>query len=301
MRQPAMPADVLDAFRRETPGIALPPPPAARAGSKPGKGGKGGKRHYRAVFLSDIHLGTRGCKADFLLDFLRHVDASTIYLVGDIVDGWRLRKSWYWTKEHNDLVRKILKRASKGTEVIYIPGNHDEAFRDYVDLDFAGVKVRREAVHEAADGRRYWVLHGDEFDTVVRYARWLAFLGDRAYSLLLDLNLAVNWLRRRLGYPYWSLSAFLKHRTKKAVEFISSFEEALAHEARARGVDGVICGHIHHAEIREVGGIVYMNDGDWVESCTALVEHADGRMEILHWAGEIAARGDRRPLVEAAE
>lgn len=298
MKQPDISSDLATAFRANFP----PASDFSRKGatSLAGKAKKARKRWYRAVFISDVHLGTRGCKADFLLDFLRHVEVDTVYLVGDIIDGWRLKKSWFWTQEHNDVVRKILKRASKGTEVIYIPGNHDEALRDYVDLDLAGVKVRREAVHEAADGKRYWVLHGDEFDTIVRYARWLAFLGDRTYSLLLEVNRAVNWFRRHLGYPYWSLSAFLKHRTKKAVEFISSFEEALAHEAAARGVDGVICGHIHHAEIRRIGDVVYLNDGDWVESCTALVEHADGRMEILHWAAEIAAREEQHSSVEAA-
>jgi len=259
------------------------------------------KRHFRTVFLSDIHLGTRGCKAAYLLDFLRHIEADKIYLVGDIVDGWRLKKSWYWTPDHNDVVRKLLKRARQGTEIVYIPGNHDEALRDYIGFDFAGVTIRRDDIHVGADGRRYWVLHGDEFDSIVRYARWLAFLGDYAYALLLELNRVVDWVRRRLGRPYWSLSGFLKHKTKKAVEYMSSFEDAVAQQAAARGVDGVVCGHIHHAEIRPIGDILYCNDGDWVESCTALVEHPDGRLEILRWTEELALRNERPERARLAQ
>lgn len=261
------------------------------------------KHRFRTVFLSDIHLGTRGCKAAYLLDFLRHIEADKIYLVGDIVDGWRLKKSWFWAPDHNDVVRKLLKRARQGTEIIYIPGNHDEALRDYVGFDFAGVTVRRDDIHIGADGRRYWVLHGDEFDSIVRYAKWLAFLGDYAYALLLELNRVVDWARRRLGYPYWSLSGFLKYKTKKAVEFMSSFEDAVAQQAAARGVDGVVCGHIHHAEIRPIGDILYCNDGDWVESCTALVEHRDGRFELLRWTDEMARRDERtrrEPITQEA-
>lgn len=250
------------------------------------------KRRLRTIFLSDIHLGTRGCRADILLDFLRHHEAAQIYLVGDIVDGWRLQKSWYWPKEHSDFVRKLLKRAARGVDIVYIPGNHDEAFRDYVGLDFAGIRLCEDAVHVAADGRRYWVLHGDAFDGIVLYARWLAFLGDTAYTLLLSLNTVLNRARRRLGLPYWSLSAWLKHKTKKAVAFMARFEDAVAREAAARGVDGVICGHIHHAETRMIGDVLYCNDGDWVESCTALVEHEDGRMEIIRWADVIGRRAN---------
>lgn len=268
------------------------PPPLQTPPTRAGKSDvpEGGKKRYRTVFLSDIHLGTRGCRAEELLDFLRHVRADRIYLVGDIVDGWRLKKSWYWPKSHNHVVRKLLKRAAKGTEIVYIPGNHDEAFRDYVGHDFAGIRLVADAIHEAADGKRYWVLHGDAFDGIVLYARWLAFLGDAAYVLLLSLNTGLNRIRRRIGLPYWSLSAWLKHKTKKAVEFMSRFEDAIAREAEARGVDGVICGHIHHAETRMIGNVLYCNDGDWVESCTALVEHFDGRMEVLRWAEEIRKR-----------
>ncbi len=239
---------------------------------------------FRTVWLSDTHLGTPGCNAGLLLDFLRSVDCDTLYLVGDIVDGWQLRKGWYWPQLHNEIVRCILKQAKIGTRVVYLPGNHDETFRDYVGLNFGGIELLPEAIHETADGRRLLILHGDRFDGVVLYARWLAFLGDSAYELLLKSNRLVNWVRRRFGMPYWSLAAFLKKRVKTAVQFICSFEEAVVHAAAEAGVDGVVCGHIHSAEIRRFGDITYYNDGDWVESCTALVEHADGAMEILDWA-----------------
>ena len=245
-----------------------------------------GPVRYRTIWISDIHLGTRGCKAEFLLSFLRATESEHLFLVGDIVDGWRLRRSWYWPQAHNDVVQKLLRKARKGTRVIYVPGNHDEALRDYVDNHFGGVEVVRDWVHTMADGRRFLVLHGDEFDGVVRYARWLAFLGDHAYTFALSLNHWFNAVRRRLGYPYWSLSAYLKDKVKNAVEFISRFENAVADEARRRGVDGVVCGHIHKAEIRDIEGITYCNDGDWVESCTALVETLEGKLEIVHWAAE---------------
>jgi len=238
---------------------------------------------YRTIWISDIHLGTRGCKADLLLDFLRHTESDTLYLVGDIFDGWRLRKSWYWLQSHNDVVQKLLRKARKGTEVVYVPGNHDEVARDYCDLQFGGIMVRRDCIHVTADGREFLVLHGDEFDVVVRYAKWLALLGDWAYTTLLAINHWFNEARKHFGYPYWSLSAYLKHKVKNAVEYIGNYETAIADEARQRGVDGVVCGHIHHPEIRDIDGILYCNDGDWVESCSALVEHFDGRLEILNW------------------
>ena len=253
---------------------------------------------YRTVWISDTHLGTPGCNADLLLDFLKSIDCETLYLVGDIVDGWRLRKGWYWPPRHNDVVRCILKQAKHGTRVIYIPGNHDEALRDYSGLNFGGIEVMAEAVHLTADGRRLLILHGDEFDGVVLYAKWLAFLGDHAYTLLLKLNRLVNVGRRWLGLPYWSLSKHIKRRVKNAVQFVSSFETAVAHAAHERGADGVVCGHIHCAEVRQLGEVTYYNDGDWVESCTALVEHADGAMEIVDWAerkrAEAAGRSARR-------
>lgn len=245
---------------------------------------------YRTIWLSDIHLGTRGCQAEMLLDFLKHTESDRLYLVGDIVDGWRLKKSWYWPQSHNDVVQKILRRARKGTQVYLVPGNHDEAFRDYIGLQFGGVTILEDMIHTAADGKRYLVIHGDQFDAVVRYAKWLAFVGDSAYTFLLWLNTVLNKVRRKLGFSYWSLSAYLKHKTKKAVEFIGDYEVALTEEARRRQVDGVICGHIHHAEMRDMDGVLYVNDGDWVESCTALVEHMDGRLEILRWADIVASR-----------
>jgi UDP-2,3-diacylglucosamine pyrophosphatase LpxH len=259
---------------------------AALASPAAGEEGEEGGRHYRAVFISDIHLGTRGCKAEFLLDFLKQTSCERLYLVGDVVDGWRLKRAWYWPQAHNDVVQKLLRKARKGTRVIYVPGNHDEAFRDYCGVHFGGVEVRSDDVYETPEGRRFLVTHGDAFDGIVRYRRWLALLGDWAYNAALALNTWVNRLRRRLGFGYWSLSAFLKLKVKNAVQFIADFEQAVADEARRRGVDGVICGHIHHAEIRDIDGIAYMNDGDWVESCTALVEHPDGRFEILRWAEE---------------
>ncbi len=240
--------------------------------------------HYRSIWISDIHLGTRGCKADFLLDFLKHNESDYLFLVGDIIDCWRLRRTWYWHQAHNDVVQKLLRKARKGTHVVYVPGNHDEPLRDYTEMQFGGVTVLEEAIHVTADGQRLLVLHGDKFDGIVKYARWLAILGDRAYTMILALNHWYNLARRHLGYPYWSLSAYIKGRVKDAVRYIDDFEIAIAEEARRRGVDGVVCGHIHKAEIRRFGPILYCNDGDWVESCTALVEHADGRLEILDWA-----------------
>ncbi len=243
-------------------------------------------RHYRTIWISDVHLGTRGCKADFLLDFLKNTESETLYLVGDIIDGWRLRRTWYWPQAHNDVVQKLLRKARKGTRVLFVPGNHDEFARDYAQLSFGDVEVQTQAIHITADGKRLLVMHGDAFDGVIKYARWLAHLGDGAYTFALWANHWLNVVRRRLGLAYWSLSAYLKHKVKNAVQYIDNYEQTMADEARKQGVDGVVCGHIHHAECREMSGIIYCNDGDWVESCTALVEHMDGRLEILHWLEE---------------
>ncbi|UTW56041.1 UDP-2,3-diacylglucosamine diphosphatase [Kordiimonas sp. SCSIO 12610] len=251
-------------------------------------------QHYHAVFISDTHLGTRAARADLLLDFLKSITCDKLFLVGDIIDGWQLKSKWYWDTAHNDVIRRVLKMAKQGTEVIYIPGNHDEGFRGFEGYNMAGVSLAYEMIYEAKDGKRYWVLHGDKFDGVVKYAKWLAHLGDHAYVFLLRLNTGVNAIRRRLGYQYWSLSAYLKHKVKNAVEYIGKYEEAVALEAKRKGVDGVICGHIHHAEIRDFDGTVYMNDGDWVESCTALVEHETGEFEILHWAEQKAKREEKK-------
>jgi len=248
------------------------------------------EKKYRAVWISDIHLGTPGCQAGHLLDFLRSFDSDYLYLVGDIIDGWQLKRSWYWQQSHNDVIQKVLRKARKGTHVIFIPGNHDEAVRQFIGMKFGDIQIMEEAIHETADGRRLWITHGDLFDGVIQCARWLAHLGDQAYEFTLKLNRWFNYLRARLGLPYWSLSRFLKHKVKRAVSFISDFEQAVAHEARRRGLDGVVCGHIHHAEMREIEGVLYCNDGDWVESLTALVEHEDGRLEIIDWSQHIRQR-----------
>jgi UDP-2,3-diacylglucosamine pyrophosphatase LpxH len=248
------------------------------------------EKKYRAVWISDIHLGTPGCQAGHLLDFLRSFDSDYLYLVGDIIDGWQLKRSWYWQQSHNDVIQKVLRKARKGTHVIFIPGNHDEAVRQFIGMKFGDIHIMEEAIHETADGRRLWITHGDLFDGVIQCARWLAHLGDQAYEFTLKLNRWFNYLRARLGLPYWSLSRFLKHKVKRAVSFISDFEQAVAHEARRRGLDGVVCGHIHHAEMREIEGVLYCNDGDWVESLTALVEHEDGRLEIIDWSQHIRQR-----------
>lgn len=244
----------------------------------------------RTLFLSDLHLGTSGCQAQMLLDFLRDYDAQTIYLVGDIVDGWRLKKGWYWPQAHNDVIQKLLRKVRKGTRIFYIPGNHDEFLRDYDAMNFGGIEIRDRMIHEGLDGRKYLVIHGDIFDVVVVHARWLALLGDWAYETALTLGQAISCVRRKLGLPYWSLSAWAKNRVKTAVNFIGSFEACLAEEARRAGARGVICGHIHHAAERNLDGIRYLNTGDWVESCTALVEHMDGRMEILRYSEITALR-----------
>ena len=240
-------------------------------------------RHFRALFISDVHLGTRGCQAELLLDFMRFHDAEIIYLVGDIVDGWRLRRAWYWSQAHNDVVQKLLRKGRKGARIIYLPGNHDEFLRDYLGTHFGGVEVVDTAIHETADGRRFLVIHGDQFDVVVRHAKWLAFFGDWAYVTALNVNTVLNRIRRTLGFDYWSLSAWAKLRVKNAVNFIGAFEQALTGEARRQGVDGVICGHIHHAVMHDRFGIDYVNTGDWVESCTAVAEHHDGRFELIRW------------------
>jgi UDP-2,3-diacylglucosamine pyrophosphatase LpxH len=238
-------------------------------------------RRVCTVWISDVHLGTPGCWAHALLEFLRTTDCQTLYLVGDMIDGWQLRRSWYWPQLHNDVVQKILRKARKGTHVVFSPGNHDEFARRYRALNFGGVKVREDCVHVLADGRRLWITHGDLFDGVIQCANWLAHVGDRAYEFTLKVNRHVNALRARMGLPYWSLSRYLKLKVKRAVSYVSDFELAVAREARKRGVHGVVCGHIHHAEMREIEGILHCNDGEWVESLTAMVEHHRGRPEII--------------------
>jgi UDP-2,3-diacylglucosamine pyrophosphatase LpxH len=243
-----------------------------------------GARRYRAIFISDLHLGTPGCQAVALLEFIRTHPSDYLYLVGDIVDGWQLRRRWYWPQSHNDVVQKLLRRARKGCRIVFVPGNHDEFARGFIGHQFGGIEVVEDAVHTTVDGRRLWVTHGDYFDGVIQCAKWLAYLGDNLYEFTLRLNRHLNHLRARLGLPYWSLSAYLKHKVKKALNYVTEFEVAVAAEAKKRGHDGVVCGHIHRAEMRSINGTLYCNDGDWVESRTALVEHHDGRLELLQMA-----------------
>lgn len=241
------------------------------------------KRHYRSIFLSDIHLGTRGCQAGQLVDFLKNHSCDQMYLVGDIVDGWRMKSNTYWPQIHNDVMRRFLTLAKRGTKLFWVTGNHDEFLRRYSPLTLGNINLVDQVVHKTATGDDLLVIHGDEFDVITRYHSWIAFLGDVGYNLLLHMNRFVNALRSRFGYGYWSLSAWIKYRVKQAVSFIGEFEQALARHCHSKGYDGVICGHIHHAEIRNIDGVRYLNCGDWVESCTALVEHEDGRFEIIDW------------------
>ncbi len=237
----------------------------------------------RTIWLSDIHLGTRDCKAEFLIDFLRQYDADKIYLVGDIIDGWSLKRQWYWPSTHSTVIQKILRKSRKGTEVIFIPGNHDEFLRPYVGLEIGDIKLLREDIHTTADGKRLLIMHGDEFDSVMAYAKWIAHIGDYFYMQLLKVNRWLNNARQKMGLSYWSLSAKVKYKVKSAVQIISDFEHYIVDAAKRHQADGVVCGHIHHAEIKPYGSILYCNDGDWVESCTALVEWFDGRLEIINW------------------
>jgi UDP-2,3-diacylglucosamine pyrophosphatase LpxH len=256
-------------------------------------------RHVRALFISDVHLGSRACKAKQLLDFLRHYDADTIYLVGDIVDGWQLRSAWHWPQTHNDVIQKLLRKARKGARLIYIPGNHDEFLRDYFGTHFGGVVVTEQAIHVAADRRRYVVTHGDQFDRAIERGRRFAALGDRLHMLLAGASAAVDIVRKALSLPRWSLSQWAKHKVKDALNYVQTFEQALAAEAMRRHAAGVICGHVHQASIRDLPGARYINCGDWVESCSAVVEHPDGHFEIVSWVRD-AQRIERRPeLAEA--
>ena len=239
--------------------------------------------HHRTLFMSDVHLGTRGCQAEMLVDFLKEHDADTIYLVGDIIDFWRIKRGAIWPQAHNNVVQLLLNKVRKGARVVFIPGNHDDGLRDYCGSKFGGIELVRDTIHTTASGKRYVVMHGDEFDVVVRYAKWLAFLGERGYQLAMFLNWPLNVVRRRLGLGYWSLSSYLKYRVKTAVNFIGDFEVSLSDEAKRRDADGVICGHIHHAASRDIDEIHYVNTGDWVESCTAVVETPDGDLRLIRW------------------
>ena len=244
---------------------------------------------YRSIFVSDVHLGTKDSKAEALNNFLKHNSCDTLYLVGDIIDAWKIQQNkWRWKQSHTNVVRRVLGHAKRGTRVVFIAGNHDEFLRPMIPygFNFGLIEIHNQIEHIGADGKHYLVTHGDLFDGITRLAPWLAFLGDKAYDIILTLNNKFNWIRRRMGFGYFSLSKYLKYKVKKAVDFVFKFEENLANYCKKRGFDGVICGHIHHAEIKEINGVAYMNDGDWVESCTALVEHHDGRWEIITWTQE---------------
>jgi len=250
---------------------------------------------YRTIFISDVHLGTRDSQADKLNNFLKNNTCETLYLVGDIIDAWRIQQNkWRWKQSHTNVVRRILGHAKRGTRVVYVAGNHDEFLRPMIPYGFSFglVEIHNQIEHIGADGKHYLVVHGDLFDGITRLAPWLSFLGDKAYDIILSLNSKFNWIRHRFGFGYFSLSQYLKRRVKKAVDFIFHFEKNLASYCKKRGYDGVICGHIHHAEIKEIDGVIYMNDGDWVESCTALVEHYDGKWEIITWIKEKDDVGD---------
>ena len=244
----------------------------------------------RAIFISDVHLGTRACQAESLLAFLREHESEYLYLLGDIIDFWAMNRSVQWAGAHNTVVQKVLRRARHGCKVFFIPGNHDEALREYTGVAFGDIRVESEWIHETLDGRRYWLVHGDEYDQVTRHHRWVAVLGDVGYNALVRINLVLSRVRRLLRRPgYWSLAGYAKHKVKKAVSFIFDFEDAVAHAAQQRGFDGVVCGHIHAAADRRIGNVRYLNCGDWVDTCSAIVEHFDGRIEVVHWGVQGAA------------
>lgn len=237
---------------------------------------------YKSIFISDVHLGTRGSKAEILLSFLKDVDCDNLFLVGDILDGWRLKKGWFWPETHSTVIQKILRMARKGTRVVYIPGNHDEFMRNFLEHSFGNIELHNETVYEAVNGKKYIVIHGDKFDLVTMNIKWLAHIGDWAYTALLNINTMVHWVRSYLRLPYWSLSKWAKHKVKEAVNFIGNYENSLAHYAKIKQSDGIICGHIHQANLGVIDGIEYMNCGDFVESCTVLVEHVNGTWEIVY-------------------
>lgn len=243
-----------------------------------------GMNKVRSIFLSDIHLGTRACQAERLLEFLREYESEHLFLIGDIIDFWHMSRSIQWSAPQNTIIQKILRRARHGEKIIFIPGNHDEALRDYNGSTFGDIQLLNEYVHTTADGKRLLLIHGDEFDQVTRHHRWVAVLGDIGYDLLVRINVIMSWWRRFLRRPgYWSLAGYAKRKIKSALQFIFDFEGAVIHAARERGLDGVICGHIHWAAIREIDELLYVNCGDWVDSCTAIVEHLNGQLELIEW------------------
>jgi len=246
-------------------------------------------KKYRSIFISDIHLGSKGCKAELLCDFLKHNTAENLYLVGDIIDGWRLKKRWYWPQSHSDVIRKILTAAKRGTQVYYIAGNHDEVLRPWIKMipQLGNLTVLNRVDYVDLQNRQFLVVHGDMFDNLMHLnsGKFLMHVGDKLYDFLINLNDIWSSIRAKLNLPYWSLSKWIKHNTKQAVSYILNFEKLLSNYCRSKGYDGIICGHIHTAEIKDIDGIIYMNDGDWVESCTALVETHNGDWEIIHWKG----------------
>ncbi len=237
----------------------------------------------RSIWISDTHLGFKGCQAELLLNFLHSVHSENLFLVGDIIDCWSLKRNFYWPQTHNNVLRTILGKAKHGTKVVYVPGNHDELFREYSGNVFGNVAIHREYIHTTANGKRLLILHGDEFDNIIKHSRLLASMGSHAYSFLLNLNVYVDFFRKLFNFPYWSLATHLKHRVKNAVNYISNFEEAITTVAASKNVDGVVCGHIHHAQITTINDVLYCNDGDWVESCTALIETHDGHLHLIKW------------------
>lgn len=243
-------------------------------------------QRYRSIWISDVHLGFRGCNAELLLDFLHTVECDYLYLVGDIIDIWQINKKPFWPQSHSNVIRTLLGKAKHGTEVIYVVGNHDELLRDYHGVQFGNIKIVNQIVHIRADDFKLLVIHGDQFDGLVKFSKTLAILGSKLYDWLLQFNLLINFFRRKLGFPHWSLAAFLKSKVKNAMKYISNFEHVVAHEATRLGLDGVICGHIHRAEMTHIAEILYCNCGDWVESCTALIEHPNGQMELLNWSAK---------------
>ncbi len=240
-------------------------------------------KRYRAIWISDVHLGTTECKAEYLLDFLKNNTAETIYLVGDIVDGWALKKRWYWPQKHNDVIQKLLRKARKGSKVIYIPGNHDELGRQFINMTFGDIEIKNDLIHTTLHGERLWVTHGDLFDNIISCAKWLSFVGDSLYYVILRINHFSNTLRHKYGFHYWSFSSYIKNSIKNVVKYVENFEELMAREAKRKKCDGVICGHIHKAAIKKIEGIDYYNDGDWVESLTALVETKKGKLKLVDW------------------
>lgn len=240
-------------------------------------------RQYRSIWLSDIHLGYKGCKADYLLDFLKTTESDVLYLIGDIVDLWSVKRTMFWPQMHNNIVRTILGKAKQGTRVIYIPGNHDEQLREYTGMIFGNVEIHNEYTHVTPDGKRMLLVHGDAYDAIMKCRGVKNYIGNLGYEVLLYCNRQISRIRRKFGFPYWSLSGFVKRQVKDAMEHINNFAEVVCSDAARRGYDGVVCGHIHHADLREVEGILYCNDGDWVENCTALVELENGQMELIHW------------------